>query len=46
MLWLDFGIFFGSLGTFFALVFLFIRLLPAITIFEVEELAEETGKTP
>jgi molybdopterin-containing oxidoreductase family membrane subunit len=46
MLWLDFGIFFGSLGTFFALVFLFIRLLPAITIFEVEELAEEEGKTP
>jgi molybdopterin-containing oxidoreductase family membrane subunit len=46
MLWLDFGIFFGSLGTFFALVFLFIRLLPAITIFEVEELAEEKGKTP
>ena len=46
MLWLDFGIFFGSLGTFFALVFLFIRLLPAITIFEVEELAEEMEKTP
>ncbi|OHV69045.1 hydrogenase [Mesorhizobium sp. LCM 4577] len=39
--WLDYGILFGSLGTFFALVFLFIRILPAITIFEVEELAEE-----
>lgn len=43
--WLDYGIFFGSLGTFFALVFLFIRILPAITIFEVEELADETGMT-
>jgi Ni/Fe-hydrogenase subunit HybB-like protein len=42
--WLDFGILFGSIGTFFALVFLFIRILPAITIFEVEELAEEEGK--
>ncbi|TPJ14353.1 hydrogenase [Mesorhizobium sp. B2-7-3] len=39
--WLDFGILFGSLGTFFALVFLFIRILPAVTIFEVEELAHE-----
>ncbi|MGB3643456.1 MAG: NrfD/PsrC family molybdoenzyme membrane anchor subunit [Mesorhizobium sp.] len=39
--WLDYGILFGSLGTFFALVFLFVRILPAITIFEVEELAEE-----
>lgn len=42
--WLDYGIFFGSLGTFFALIFLFIRVLPAITIFEVEELAAEKGK--
>lgn len=42
--WLDFGILFGSIGTFFALVFLFIRILPAITIFEVEELADEEGK--
>jgi len=42
--WLDFGILFGSIGTFFALVFLFIRILPAITIFEIEELAEEEGK--
>ncbi|CDX22511.1 Polysulphide reductase NrfD [Mesorhizobium sp. ORS 3324] len=41
---LDFGILFGSIGTFFALVFLFIRILPAITIFEIEELAEEKGK--
>ena len=35
---------FGSIGTFFALVFLFVRILPAITIFEVEELAEEKGR--
>jgi molybdopterin-containing oxidoreductase family membrane subunit len=42
--WLDFCLLFGSLGTFFALIFLFIRLLPAISIFEVEELAHEEGK--
>ena len=41
--WLDYGILFGSIGTFFALVFLFVRILPAITIFEVEELAEKKG---
>lgn len=45
MRWLDFGILFGSIGTFFALVFLFIRILPAITIFEVEKLAGERGST-
>jgi molybdopterin-containing oxidoreductase family membrane subunit len=42
--WLDFGILFGSLGTFFALVFLFVRILPAVTIFEVEELAHEKAE--
>jgi molybdopterin-containing oxidoreductase family membrane subunit len=42
--WLDYGLLFGSLGTFFALIFLFVRLLPAISIFEVEELAHEEGK--
>jgi molybdopterin-containing oxidoreductase family membrane subunit len=42
--WLDYGLLFGSLGTFFALMFLFIRVLPAISIFEVEELAHEEGK--
>ncbi len=36
--WTDFGLLFGSIGLFFALFFLFVRLLPAITIFEVEEL--------
>jgi molybdopterin-containing oxidoreductase family membrane subunit len=42
--WLDFGLLFGSIGTFFALMFLFVRVLPAITIFEVAELAHEEGK--
>jgi molybdopterin-containing oxidoreductase family membrane subunit len=42
--WLDYGLLFGSLGTFFALIFLFVRILPAISIFEVEELAHEEGK--
>jgi Ni/Fe-hydrogenase subunit HybB-like protein len=41
--WLDFGLLFGSLGMFFALIFLFIRILPAISIFEVEELEHEAG---
>jgi molybdopterin-containing oxidoreductase family membrane subunit len=42
--WLDYGLLFGSIGTFFALIFLFVRILPAISIFEVEELAHEEGK--
>jgi molybdopterin-containing oxidoreductase family membrane subunit len=41
--WLDYGLLFGSIGTFFALMFLFIRVLPAISIFEVAELAHEEG---
>jgi molybdopterin-containing oxidoreductase family membrane subunit len=32
---------FGSLGLFFALVFLFVRLLPMITMFEVRQLISE-----
>lgn len=39
--WVDFGILFGSIGLFVTLLFLFLRLLPAISIFEVGELAEE-----
>ncbi|HVX72266.1 MAG: NrfD/PsrC family molybdoenzyme membrane anchor subunit [Devosia sp.] len=39
--WTDFGLLFGSLGMFFALLFLFLRVLPAITIFEVQELRHE-----
>jgi molybdopterin-containing oxidoreductase family membrane subunit len=42
--WLDYGLLFGSIGTFFAMIFLFVRILPAISIFEVEELAHEEGK--
>jgi hypothetical protein len=35
---------FGSLGLFFALVFLFVRFLPMVTMFEVRELiSEEKG---
>ncbi len=36
--WLDFGLLFGSIGMFFALYFLFVRVLPFISIFEVEEM--------
>ena len=44
--WVDYSLLLGSLGMFFALMFLFLRLLPAITIFEVEELEHklEEGK--
>jgi molybdopterin-containing oxidoreductase family membrane subunit len=33
----------GSIGLFFTLLFLFIRLLPMISIFELRELVHETG---
>lgn len=42
--WVDFGLLFGSLGMFFALIFLFIRVLPLMTIFEVEELQHDMVK--
>jgi Ni/Fe-hydrogenase subunit HybB-like protein len=38
----DFGQFFGSIGLFFTLLFLFIRFLPVISIFELRELVHET----
>lgn len=38
---LDFTLLFGSLGMFFALIFLFLRLLPALSIFEITERVEE-----
>lgn len=38
----DFVHFFGSLGLFFVLLFLFIRLLPMISIFELRALVHET----
>ncbi len=40
----DFGMFFGTIGMFVALIFLFIRFLPMISAFEVrEEIAEGHG---
>jgi molybdopterin-containing oxidoreductase family membrane subunit len=44
-LW-DWTMYLGSIGLFFALLFLFIRFLPMISIFEMRTLVpEETGKT-
>ena len=37
----DFGMLFGSIGLFVALIFLFIRVLPMISIFEVRMLLPE-----
>jgi Ni/Fe-hydrogenase subunit HybB-like protein len=39
----DFAQFFGSIGLFLVLLFLFIRFLPVISIFELRELVHETG---
>jgi Ni/Fe-hydrogenase subunit HybB-like protein len=39
----DFAQFFGSIGLFLTLLFLFIRLLPVISIFELRELVHETS---
>jgi molybdopterin-containing oxidoreductase family membrane subunit len=39
----DFAQFFGSIGLFFTLLFLFIRFLPVISIFELRELVHETS---
>jgi Ni/Fe-hydrogenase subunit HybB-like protein len=38
----DFAQFFGSIGLFFVLLFLFIRFLPVISIFELRELVHHT----
>jgi Ni/Fe-hydrogenase subunit HybB-like protein len=38
----DFATYFGTIGLFFALLFLFIRVLPVISIFEMRELVAET----
>jgi Ni/Fe-hydrogenase subunit HybB-like protein len=40
----DFSLFFGTIGFFLALLFLFIRFLPMISIFEMRELVEQTGE--
>jgi molybdopterin-containing oxidoreductase family membrane subunit len=34
----DIGLYVGSLGLFFSLLFLFIRILPVISVFEMREL--------
>jgi len=38
----DFGMFFGTIGLFISLLFLFLRVLPAISMSEMRELVEET----
>jgi molybdopterin-containing oxidoreductase family membrane subunit len=40
----DWATFFGTIGLFFALLFLFIRLLPMISIFEMRELVAEVNE--
>ena len=39
----DYAMFAGSIGLFFALLFLFVRVLPMISIFEMRELLHEVG---
>jgi molybdopterin-containing oxidoreductase family membrane subunit len=39
----DWSTFIGTLGLFFALLFLFLRFLPAISIFEMRELVSQTS---
>ncbi|MEA2659118.1 MAG: hypothetical protein QOF64_1714 [Candidatus Binatota bacterium] len=39
----DYSMFAGSIGLFFALLFLFVRVLPMISIFEMRELLHEVG---
>jgi molybdopterin-containing oxidoreductase family membrane subunit len=42
----DYGVLVGTIGLFVALLFLFIRLLPMISIFEMRELVhEEEGRS-
>ncbi len=38
----DYGMFYGTIGLFFMLMFLFIRVLPVISIAEMRELVHET----
>lgn len=40
----DWGTYIGTIGLFFALMFLFIRVLPLISIFEMRELVAETAR--
>jgi len=43
--WVDFSLLFGSMGLFVALLFLFIRLLPMISIFEMRTLLPSPATT-
>jgi molybdopterin-containing oxidoreductase family membrane subunit len=40
----DWATYIGTIGLFFALLFLFIRVLPVISIFEMRELVAETER--
>ena len=40
----DWATYIGSIGLFFTLLFLFVRVIPAISIFEMRTLVEEEGK--
>jgi Ni/Fe-hydrogenase subunit HybB-like protein len=42
----DYAIFVGTIGLFVCLLFIFIRLLPMISIFEMRELLHDTEETP
>jgi Ni/Fe-hydrogenase subunit HybB-like protein len=42
----DYAIFIGTIGLFVCLLFIFIRLLPMISIFEMRELLHDTEETP
>jgi Ni/Fe-hydrogenase subunit HybB-like protein len=41
---IDFALFFGTIGLFFTLFYLFIRYLPMISIFEMRELVHKTAE--
>jgi molybdopterin-containing oxidoreductase family membrane subunit len=40
----DWSTYIGTIGLFFALLFLFLRFLPAISIFEMRELVSQTSE--
>jgi molybdopterin-containing oxidoreductase family membrane subunit len=42
----DWSTYLGTIGVFLALMFLFVRVLPAISIFEMREVLHHTGKEP
>ena len=42
----DWALYLGTIGLFFALLFLFVRFLPVISIFEMRELVESTQEEP